>query len=144
MRPDLDGPPPLRSKLNETSTMTCAGPRKQIRARTSSSWQERMSGGWGHHRRQRSMTAGDNGGHSWRVTRRPFYHVQTTDEPQTIPFVPLEITFDDMNLAMSMEWNVGVYGLRGDHFTSAAALLHCQPRDVTCYLCLSWDFELPE
>ena len=75
----------------------------------------------------------------------PLYHVQTTDEPQVIPFVPLEITFDDMNLAMSMEWNVGVYGLRDDSRLEVPLLYSTASRwDVTCYLCTSWDFELPE
>ena len=75
----------------------------------------------------------------------PLYHVQTTDEPQVFPFVPLEITFDDMNLAMSMEWNVGVYGLRDDSRLEVPLLYSTATRfDVTCHLCTSWDFYLPE
>ena len=75
----------------------------------------------------------------------PLYHVQTADEPQVFPFVPLEITFDDMNLAMSMEWNVGVYGLRDDSRLEVPLLYSTATRfDVTCYLCTSWDFGYPE
>ena len=69
----------------------------------------------------------------------PLLHVQTTDEPQVIPFVPLEIMFDNMNLAMSMEWR-RVYGLRDDS-RLAAPLLYSTARrwDVTCYLCAWWE-----
>ena len=53
--------------------------------------------------------------------------------------------FDDMNLAMSMEWNVGVYGLRDDSRLEVPLLYSTAGRwDVTCYLCTSWDFGYPE
>jgi hypothetical protein len=50
-----------------------------------------------------------------------------------------------MNLAMSMEWNVGVYGLRDDSRLEVPLLYSTATRfDVTCHLCTSWDFYLPE
>ena len=74
----------------------------------------------------------------------PFRHVQLTENPQIFPFVPLEIMFDDMNLAMSMEWSVGVYGLRDDSRLEVPLLYSTATRfDVTCYLCTSWDFGYP-
>ena len=75
----------------------------------------------------------------------PLHIVRHWDNPQVFPFVPLEIMFDDMNLAMSMEWNVGVYGLRDDSRLEVPLLYSTAGRwDVTCYLCTSWDFGYPE
>ena len=68
----------------------------------------------------------------------PLLHVQETDEPQTFPFVPLEIMFDNMNLAMSMEWDVGVYG---DDSRLAVPLPYSTARrwDLNCHLCAWWE-----
>ena len=70
----------------------------------------------------------------------PLHHVQQTDEPQYFPFVPLEIMFDNMNLAMSMEWSVGVYGLRDDSRLEVPLLYSTASRwDLNCHLCAWWE-----
>lgn len=63
------------------------------------------------------------------------------------PFVPLEIKFDNMNLAMLMEWNVGAYygdfypgdnGVDGD-FTMPMEHSTIGRYDLTCHLRAWWE-----
>ena len=62
------------------------------------------------------------------------------DDPSAFPFVPLEIMFDNMNLAMSMVWNVGAY-YRHDRNWAEPLLYSTVGRyDLDCHLCTWWDF----
>ena len=74
----------------------------------------------------------------------PLYHVQTTDEPQVIPFVPLEITFDDESRNVD-GGNGRILWTRDDSRLEVPLLYStASGGDVTCYTRASWDFELPE
>ena len=59
---------------------------------------------------------------------------------QDPPFVPLEIMFNNMPMAMSMEWNVGRYDYRGTSLAEPIYYTTDGLGDLTCGLCTWWDF----
>ena len=56
------------------------------------------------------------------------------------PFVPLEIMFNNMPMAMSMEWNVGRYAYQGTSLAEPIYYTTDGLGDLTCGLCTWWDF----
>ena len=59
---------------------------------------------------------------------------------QDPPFVPLEKMFNNMPMAMSMEWNIGRYAYRGESLAEPMYYTTDGPGDLSCALCTWWDF----
>ena len=59
---------------------------------------------------------------------------------QDPPFVPLEKMFNNMPMAMSMEWNIGRYAYQGTSLAEPIYYTTDGPGDLSCALCTWWDF----